>query len=69
MGIVARGGKLLACTNHRGIGQSRFRRMLFEGARAAKRATVQVRDLPPPADYPVAAGDAPNTKSVLVTLV
>ncbi|HEV3191306.1 MAG TPA: class I SAM-dependent methyltransferase [Polyangiaceae bacterium] len=66
--IVSPGGRLLACTNHRGISQARFRRMLFDACRSAKRAPAQVKDLPPPSDFPFAPGTEPHTKSVLVTL-
>ncbi len=66
--IVAPGGRVLACTNHRGIAQARFRRILFDAAREAKRDVSQVKDLPPPPDYPVAPGAEPHTKSALVTL-
>jgi 23S rRNA (cytosine1962-C5)-methyltransferase len=67
--VVARGGKLLACTNHRGIDQARFRRILFDAGRAAKREVTQVKDLPPPPDYPSPPGQGPSTKSALVSLV
>jgi 23S rRNA (cytosine1962-C5)-methyltransferase len=68
LGITSPGGRLLACTNHRGISQSRFRRILFDAARAAKREVVQVKDLPEPPDYPVAVGGQGHMKNALVTL-
>jgi len=68
LAIVSPGGRLLACTNHRGISQARFRRMLFDACRRAKREPAQVKDLPPPSDFPCAPGAEPHTKSVLVTL-
>ncbi len=68
IGIMTPGARLLACTNHRGISQSRFRRILFDAARAAQREVVQVKDLPDPPDYPVAVGAQGHMKSVLVTL-
>jgi 23S rRNA (cytosine1962-C5)-methyltransferase len=68
MSVLAPGGKLLACTNHRGIPQARFRRIVFDAARAAKREVSQVRDLPPPADYPVPPGAEPHLKSVLASV-
>jgi 23S rRNA (cytosine1962-C5)-methyltransferase len=66
--ILAPGGKLLACTNHRGITPSRFRRILFDAARSARREVVQVKDLAEPADFPAALGVGPHMKSALVTL-
>jgi 23S rRNA (cytosine1962-C5)-methyltransferase len=69
MAILAPGGKLLACTNHRGISPARFRRALFEAARAAKREAVQVKDLSESSDFPPAPGAGPHMKSALVTLL
>ncbi|MEO8877204.1 MAG: class I SAM-dependent methyltransferase, partial [Polyangiaceae bacterium] len=66
--LLAPGGKLVACTNHRGIRPFKFRHMLQDAARAAKRDTVQVKDLPDPADFPAPAGGEHHLKSVLVTL-
>jgi 23S rRNA (cytosine1962-C5)-methyltransferase len=68
MAILAPGGRLLACTNHRGISRSRFRRVLFDAARLAKRDATQVKDLPEGLDFPTPPGGEPHTKSVLVTL-
>ena len=67
LAILANGGQLLACTNHRGIALARFRRILFDAARVAKRDVAQVKDLPSPSDYPVAAGAESHLKSALVT--
>jgi 23S rRNA (cytosine1962-C5)-methyltransferase len=68
LAIVAPGGCLLACTNHRGISASRFRRILFDAARKAGRDVTQLRDLPEPADFPVAIRGAAHTKSALLRL-
>jgi 23S rRNA (cytosine1962-C5)-methyltransferase len=68
LSIVAPGGRLLACTNHRGISAARFRRTLFDAARKARCEVAQVKDLAAPADFPEAPGAEPHTKSVLVTL-
>jgi 23S rRNA (cytosine1962-C5)-methyltransferase len=68
LAILAPGGRLLACTNHRGISVARFRRLLFAACRSADRDVVQIKDLPPAADFPVAADEQPNMKSALVTL-
>ena len=69
MRLLSPGGKLLCCTNHRRISRARFRRVLFDAGREAGRAIAQVKDLPPAADHPVAAGAEPNAKSALVTVV
>jgi 23S rRNA (cytosine1962-C5)-methyltransferase len=68
LSIVAPHGRLLACSNHRGIARARFRKMLFDAARLAHVDVAQVKDLPDPLDYPVAPGDESHLKSVLVTL-
>jgi 23S rRNA (cytosine1962-C5)-methyltransferase len=67
IGILAAGGRLLACTNHRGISRARFRRILFDAGRAAKREVAQAKDLPQPSDYPVPPGGEGYTKSAWVT--
>jgi 23S rRNA (cytosine1962-C5)-methyltransferase len=67
-GVVAPGGRMLACTNHRGIVRAKFRRYLHEGARDAGRSVVQMKDLPDPVDFPPEAGREPALKSVLLTL-
>jgi 23S rRNA (cytosine1962-C5)-methyltransferase len=66
--ILGPRGRLLACTNHRGISPARFRKILFDAARAAKREVAQVKDLASPSDFPEAPGAEPHTKSALVTL-
>ncbi|APR82190.1 LSU m5C1962 methyltransferase RlmI [Minicystis rosea] len=66
--VLAPGGRLLACTNHRGIPRAKLRRFLHEAARDAGREVVQMKDLPDPEDYPPAPGHEPHLKSVLVTL-
>ncbi len=68
LAIVAPGGRLIACSNHRGIGHARFRKFLFEAARTAKVEVTQVKDLPDPSDFPVAPGEESHLKSVLATL-
>ncbi|HZU81442.1 MAG TPA: class I SAM-dependent methyltransferase [Polyangiaceae bacterium] len=69
MAVLAPAGNLLACTNHRGISRARFRRMLFDAARAAGREVRQVKDLPMPPDFPVAAAAEGHLKSAWVTCV
>ena len=68
LGLVRPGGRLLACTNHRGISPGRFRRILFDAARAAKRDVAQVKDLAEPPDYAVPVGGEPHMKSALMML-
>lgn len=68
LALVARGGRLLACTNHRGISTARFRRMLFDAGRAAKRQVAQAKDLAAGSDFAPPPGEEPHMKSVLVTL-
>jgi 23S rRNA (cytosine1962-C5)-methyltransferase len=67
LAVLAPGGRLLACTNHRGIAASRFRRILFDAGRCAERDVVQVKDLPEPPDFPTGQA-GPHMKSTLVTL-
>jgi 23S rRNA (cytosine1962-C5)-methyltransferase len=67
LALLAPGGRLLACTNHRGISPSRFRRILFDAGRVAGCELAQVKDLPTAPDYPVPPGGEPHMKAVLVT--
>jgi 23S rRNA (cytosine1962-C5)-methyltransferase len=66
--LLTGGGRLLACTNHRGITPSRFRRMLFDACRIAGREVAQIKDLSLAPDFPTPPGRAPHMKSALVTL-
>jgi 23S rRNA (cytosine1962-C5)-methyltransferase len=68
LSLVAPGGRLLACTNHRGISVSKFRRRMHEAGRLAGRSLHQVKDLAPPVDFPAALGSDPHLKSLLVTV-
>jgi 23S rRNA (cytosine1962-C5)-methyltransferase len=68
MALLSPGGRLLACSSHRAISPARFRRMLFDAGRKAKRAVKQVKDLPMPGDFPVAPGGVRHLKSAWVTL-
>ncbi len=68
LAILSPGGKLLACTNHRGIGAARFRRILFDAGRRAGREIQQVKDLPEPPDFPADPASGAHMKSALVTL-
>lgn len=66
--LLAPGGTLLACTNHKGIVRMKFRRWLHEAARDAKRELVKLRDLPEPADFPPAPGHESHLKCALATV-
>jgi len=68
LGVLAPGGRLLACTNHRGISRARLRRRLHEAARDAGCEVAQMKDLPDPVDFPPEPGAEPHLKSVLVTV-
>src|SRR5262249_37049471 len=65
---LAPGGRLLACTNHRGTALCKVRRFLHEAARDSARAVVQMKALPAPPDFPPEPGREPHLKSVLVTI-
>jgi 23S rRNA (cytosine1962-C5)-methyltransferase len=66
--VLVPGGRLLACTNHRGLARAKFRRFLHEAARATAREVAQMKDLPDPEDFPPEPGREPHLKSVLVTV-
>ncbi len=67
LALLSAGGAMLACTNHRGIPAAKFRRVLFDAARLADVDVAQVKDLPPPADYPPPLGGEAHLKAVWVT--
>ena len=66
--VLAPRGKLLACTNHRGIVRAKLRRYLHEAAREADRRVVQMKDLPDPVDFPAEPGHEAHLKSILVSV-
>jgi 23S rRNA (cytosine1962-C5)-methyltransferase len=68
LAVLAPGGRLLACTNHRGTSMHKFRKRMHEAGRLAQRAMIQVKDLPPSTDFPAAIGAEPDLKSLLVTV-
>jgi 23S rRNA (cytosine1962-C5)-methyltransferase len=65
--VLAPGGLLLACTNHRGISRAVLRRRVREAAREAGRGLAQLKDMPDPSDFPPEPGAEPHLKSVLAT--
>jgi len=68
LAVLAPGGTLVACTNHRGLSTARFRRDLHEACRLASRESTKVRDAAPPSDFPPEPGDEPHLKTVLLTV-
>lgn len=68
MRVLAPGGRLLACTNHKGIGHGKFRRALQDAAGLAGRTIVQIKDWPDPEDVPAEPGKDVQLKSVFVVL-
>ncbi|HVJ92552.1 MAG TPA: class I SAM-dependent methyltransferase [Labilithrix sp.] len=66
--VVAPGGRIATCCNHRGMSRQKLRRLVHEGARAAQREVVQLKDLPDSPDFPGAGGRDPHMKSMLLTL-
>lgn len=66
--LLAPGGRLLACTNHRGVARLKLRRLLHEAARDAGCVVAQMKDLPEPVDFPAEPGGECHLKSVLVVL-
>jgi 23S rRNA (cytosine1962-C5)-methyltransferase len=68
LALLAPGGSLLACTNHRGISTRKFRKQLHEAGRIAGLTIAQLKDLPCPLDFPAAMGVEPQLKSLLVTV-
>lgn len=63
--LLAEGGVLLACTNHRGVTRRKLRGWLREASRRAGWAGVGLRDAPTAADFPVPAGAEPHMKAVI----
>jgi len=66
--VLAPGGKIIACCNHRGVSRTKFRRMVHAGVRMAGRELLQQKDLPDGQDFPPPLGKEPFMKSVLVTV-
>jgi len=66
--VLGKDGVLLACTNHRKTTQKTLRRLLHDAARAARRATLQMKDLAVDVDFPARGGMEPTMKSVWLRL-
>ena len=68
LALLAPGGSLLACTNHRGISMRKFRKQMHEAGRIALSNIVQLKDLPCPLDFPASMGGEPQLKTLIVTV-
>lgn len=68
MRVTSTTGRILCCTNHRGVVQAKVRRWIHEAARDAGRRIEKLRDLPPPVDFPPAPGQEPHLKVLACTL-
>lgn len=68
LGATAVSGRLLACTNHRGISAAKLRRDVEQAAEDAGRRLGRVRRLELGIDYPAERGAAPHPKSLLAEL-
>jgi 23S rRNA (cytosine1962-C5)-methyltransferase len=66
--LLAPGGIMLACANHRKMVRAKFRRLLHEAARACGRTIAQLKDLPDPPDFPPSPGRECHLKSALLTV-
>lgn len=66
--LLRNGGRLLACSNHRGMSRGKFRKHLFDAAKDEGRAVSSLRDLPEPLDFPPPIGGACHLKCALLTL-
>lgn len=68
LSLLAKGGRLLACTNSKKIPRAKLRRYLHEAVREAGHVAVQVKDLPDPSDFPAPFGVESHLKCELVTV-
>ncbi len=66
--LVAPGGRLLACSNHRGVPRAKLRRQLQDAARLAECSVARIRELPDPDDFPPAPDRECHLKAFLVEL-
>ena len=65
--MLAPGGRLLASSNDHRMSQGRFRKHLHDAARDAGVRFAQLKDMPPPRDFPPGP-DGPHLKQALATL-
>jgi 23S rRNA (cytosine1962-C5)-methyltransferase len=67
-GVLERGGRVLAVTNHRKTSPQAFRKIVHDAARAAGREISQLKDLPSPLDCPPGPAGPFPAKSVLISV-
>jgi 23S rRNA (cytosine1962-C5)-methyltransferase len=67
LAVLAPGGSMLACTNHRKISVRKFRKQMHEAGRMAGSTIVQLKDLQCPPDFPAPMGAEHQLKTVFVT--
>jgi 23S rRNA (cytosine1962-C5)-methyltransferase len=65
LAVLDEGGAMLATSNDRRMTHGAFRQAIRDGAAAAEIAPAQLRDLPPPTDFPVLPGAEPHLKGTL----
>ncbi len=65
--VLEPGGSILATSNDRRLKQGAFREAIREGARSVDVELSQLRDLPPPVDFPALPGTEPHLKGVIAT--
>jgi 23S rRNA (cytosine1962-C5)-methyltransferase len=68
LALLAPGGTLFACLNHRGIPKGRFRKILHDAARSAHKEVLQAKDLPTPSDFPTPQTGESHLKAVWLTI-
>ncbi len=68
VGVLARGGRLLAVTNHRGTSEASLRAAVLSAANAWGHTQLQAKNLNSAADFPPGADGPYPSKSVLLTL-
>ncbi|MEZ4445658.1 MAG: class I SAM-dependent methyltransferase [Polyangiaceae bacterium] len=66
LGRLAPGGWMLACTNHRGIVASKFRRQLEAALERTGIAVAELYELEAPIDFPAPPGRDPHLKRIIV---
>ncbi len=66
--VTAPGGRVLACSNHRGLAPRRFHAMIREAATRARAPVRTIRDAPDPEDFPAPPGEPCHLKSVWIEM-